>query len=117
MNAVIEKYDTALKVSVAEAEKFRKRAVAKNKLLRRKEAEWRSALAEETDKKNKAIERKRSHQKRADTVEADLAAACSKIVSMGREMAILEEAAKVREGEHKRELNRLRRSRVLEVTK
>ena len=45
MNFVIEKYDTALKEARANLERSEKAVAVKNRLYRRKKAEWQSRVA------------------------------------------------------------------------
>ena len=117
MNFVVEKYDTALKKTREALRKSEKAVAAKGKLFRRKKAEWRDEFVRMAEKRERAIARKKIQQERADAAEAKLSVANVTIATLESRKASLMEEMGVKAEEHKKELGRLRDSRVYEVTK
>jgi len=117
MNFVVEKYDTALKKTREALRKSEKAVAAKGKLLRRKKAEWRDEFMRMAEKRERVIARKKIHRERADATEAELSVANVTIATLESRKASLMEEMGVKAEEHKKELGRLRDSRVYEVTK
>ena len=70
-----------------------------------------------SDKRERAIARRKAQKERADAAEAELSNARSTIEALELRKANLMEEMGVKAAEHKRELDRLRDSRVYEVTK
>jgi len=84
---------------------------AKSRLLRRKRAEW------QAEKRDRAVARRKPQKKRAEAAEEELSIARSTIEALELRKADLMEEMGVKAVEHKKELDRLRDSRVYEVTK
>ena len=68
-------------------------------------------------KRDRAVARRKAQKERADAAEAELSIAHSTIEAMELRKAKLMEEMGVKGTEHKKELDRLRDSRVYEVTK
>ncbi|KAG2251583.1 hypothetical protein Bca52824_081719 [Brassica carinata] len=117
MNFVVEKYDTALKKTREALRKSEKAVAATGKLLRRKKAEWRDEFVRMAEKRERAIARKKIQRERADAAEAELSIANVTIATLESRKASLMEEMGVKAEEHKKELGRLRDSRVYGVTK
>ena len=116
-NFVVEKYDTTLKEAISESEKLKRTVVAKGRTLRRKKAEWREEFEKMAERKDQAVARRKAQKERADAAESELSIARSTIEALELRKANLMEEMGIKAEEHKRELNRLRNSRVYEVTK
>ena len=116
-NFVIEKYDTALKEALAESDKLKKTMAAKSRLLRRKRAEWQAEYDKMAEKRDRAVARRKAQKKRADAAEEELSIARSTIEAPELRKADLMEEMRVKAAEHKKELDRVRDSRIYEVTK
>ncbi|XP_013632653.1 PREDICTED: uncharacterized protein LOC106338164 [Brassica oleracea var. oleracea] len=112
-NFVIEKYDTALKEALSESENLKRTMASKGRLPRRKRAEWQ----EMAEKRDRAVARRKAQKERADAAEAELSIARSTIEALELRKANLLEEMGVKAAEHKKELGRLRDSRIHEVTK
>ena len=69
------------------------------------------------EKRDCEVVQKKAHQKRADAAEEELSVAHSTIKILERRKADLMEEMGVKAAEHKKELDRLRDSRIYEVTK
>ncbi|KAF8085945.1 hypothetical protein N665_0641s0002 [Sinapis alba] len=117
MNFVIEKYDATLKEALANSEKLKEKSVAKGRFFRRKTAEWTAAYKEMVAKRERAIAWRKIHQERANVAEADLCIANSTISALETKTGQLKEKIKLETERHKKELDRLRESRIFEVTK
>lgn len=117
MNFVIEKYDTALKEARVDLDKSNKMVAAKGRLFRRKRAEWQDEYEKMAEKRERAIARRKIQRERADAAEAELSVARSTIAALERQKANLKEEMGVKAEEHEAELDRLRESRIFEVTK
>ncbi|KAF8106771.1 hypothetical protein N665_0133s0012 [Sinapis alba] len=92
MNFVVEKYYATLKEAFASSEKLNEKIAAKGRFHRRKKSEWEAAYEEMAAKRERAIARRKIHQELEEKI------------GLGAEA-------------HKKELDRLRESRVFEVTK
>ena len=68
-------------------------------------------------KRDRAVARRKAHQKRADKAEEELSVARSSVDILERRKGELMEELGVKTAEYKKELDRLRDSRVYEVTK
>ncbi|WZY87120.1 hypothetical protein YC2023_033504 [Brassica napus] len=117
MNFVVEKYDTALKETREALRKSEKAVVAKGRLYRRKRAEWRDEYEKMAEKRERAIARRKIQREQAEAAEAKLSIANSTIAILESRKASLMEDMGAKAEEYKRELDRLRDSRVYEVTK
>ena len=117
MNFVVEKYDTALNEACESLKKSEKAMVAKSRLYRRKRAEWQGEYEKMAEKRERAIARRKIQRERANAAEAELSIARSTIAALELRKANLVEEMGVKAAEHKRELDRLRDSRVYEFTK
>ncbi|KAG2269487.1 hypothetical protein Bca52824_064042 [Brassica carinata] len=116
-NFVVEKYDSALKEALAESEKLKKTVVSKSRLLRRRKVEWQEELERMAEKRDRVVARRKALKKRADTAEEELSVARSTIEDLELRKANLMEEIRAKAAEHKKELDRLRDSRIYEVTK
>ena len=116
-NFVIEKYDSALKEALAESEKLKKTVVSKSRLLRRRKAEWQEEFERMAEKRDRAVARRKAQKKRADAAEEELSVARSTVEALELRKANLMEEIGAKAAEHKKELDRLRDSRIYEVTK
>ncbi|KAF8086631.1 hypothetical protein N665_0618s0008 [Sinapis alba] len=117
MNFVIEKYDPAQKEVIANSEKLKEKAAAKGRFFCRKKAEWEAAYEEMSAKRERAIAQRKIHQERAYVADADLRVAHSTILALEMRTGKLEEKIGLGTKNHKKEMERLRESRVFEVTK
>ncbi|XP_013607697.1 PREDICTED: uncharacterized protein LOC106314364 [Brassica oleracea var. oleracea] len=116
-NFVIEKYDSALKEALAESEKLKKTVVSKSRLLRRRKADWQEEFERMAEKRDCAVARRKAQKKRADAAEEELSVVRSTIEALELHKANLMEEIGAKAVEHKKELDRLRDSRIYEVTK
>ena len=116
-NFVIEKYDSTLKEALAESEKLKKTVVSKSRLLRRRKAEWQEEFERMAEKRDRAVARRKTQKKRADASEEELSVARSTIEALELRKANLMEEIGAKAAVHKKELDRLRDSRIYEVTK
>ncbi|XP_013594593.1 PREDICTED: uncharacterized protein At3g60930, chloroplastic-like [Brassica oleracea var. oleracea] len=116
-NFVIEKYDSALKEALAESEKLKKTVVSKSRLLRRRKAEWQEEFERMAEKRIARVARRKAQKKRADAAEEELSVARSTIEALELRKANLMEEIGAKAAEYKKELDRLRDSRIYEVTK
>ena len=116
-NFVVEKYDSTLKEALAESEKLKKTVASESRLLRRKKAKWQGEFERMAKKRDRVVARRKAQKKRADTAEEELSIARSTIEALELRKANLMEEIGVKAAEHKKELDRLRDSRVYEVTK
>ena len=117
MNFVVEKYDTALKETREALRKSEKEVVAKGRLYRRKRAEWRDEYEKMAEKRERAIAHRKIQREQAEAAEAKLSVANSTIAILESRKANLMEEMGAKAEEYKRDLDRLRDSRVYEVTK
>ena len=106
-----------LKEALSESEKLKRTVAAKDRLLRRKRAEWQAEYEKMAEKRDRAVARRKIQKERADAAEEELSIARSTIEALELRKANLMEEMGVKAAEHKRELDRLRDSRVYEVTK
>ena len=116
-NFVVEKYDSALKETLAESEKLKKTVVSKSRLLRWRKAEWQEEFERMAEKRDRAVARRNALKKRADAAEEELSVARSTIEALELRKANLMEEIGAKAVEHKKELDRLRDSRIYAVTK
>ncbi|XP_013639596.1 PREDICTED: uncharacterized protein LOC106344840 [Brassica oleracea var. oleracea] len=116
-NFVVEKYDSALKEALAELEKLKKTVVSKSRLLRRRKAEWQEEFERMAEKRDCAVARGKALKKRADAAEEELSVARSTIEALELRKANLMEEIGAKAVQHKKEHDRLRDSRIYEVTK
>ena len=79
---MVEKYDTALKESLAESESLKRKVAAKGRFYRRKRAEWQEEYEKMADKRERAIARRKAQKERADAAEAELSIGRSTIEAM-----------------------------------
>ena len=106
-----------LKEALSESERLKRAVAAKGRLLRQKRAEWQEEYEMMAEKRDRAVARRKAQKERADAAEAELSIAHSTIEAMELRKANLMEEMGVKGAEHKKELDRLRDSRVYEVTK
>ena len=116
-NFVVEKYDSTLKEALAESEKLKKTVASESRLLRRKKAKWQGEFERMAKKRDRVVARRKAQKKRADTAEEELSIARSTIEALELRKANLMEEIGAKVVEHKKELDRLRDSRIYEVTK
>lgn len=129
MNFVVELYDTELKATRVELRRSEKLVAAKDAFIRRKKAEW----TEETDKlkASSVISRRKAQKEKLAAVETELGAAQETVGILETQITLMKETeeemekeqAKIIEQHEKKikqqpmEIERLKRSRVFEVTK
>ncbi|KAG2269939.1 hypothetical protein Bca52824_064494 [Brassica carinata] len=102
---------------LAESEKLKKTVVSKSRLLRRRKAEWQEEFERMAEKRDRAVARRKAQKKRADAAEEELSVARSTVEALELRKANLMEEIGAKAAEHKKELDRLRDSRIYEVTK
>ncbi|XP_018461884.1 uncharacterized protein LOC108832932 [Raphanus sativus] len=130
MNFVVELYDTELKTTRTKLRRSEKLVAAKDAFIRRKKAEWTAETDKLKEKASRAISRRKDQKEKLASTEAALGASQETVGILETEIALMKEKeevaekdqAKVIEQHQKKieqqakEIERLKRSRVFEVT-
>ncbi|XP_056843974.1 uncharacterized protein LOC108836203 [Raphanus sativus] len=130
MNFVVELYDTELKATRTELRRSEKLVKAKDAFIRRKKAEWTAETDKLKAKATRAISRRKAQKEKLAATEAELGVVQETVGILETEIALMKEKEEETEKDQVRileqcqkkidhqakEIERLKRSRVFEVT-